>query len=94
MFERNTQKPTAGVLEELIISAIDHYNFGSFDAAQSTTIYPWGRWLVELICLIPLHIAVASGNRFVPLKDGILSPEFEQALLGADVLQIAERSAV
>ena len=29
-------------------------------------------------------------NRFIPLRDGVISQEFEQSLLGADVGRIAE----
>ena len=49
-----------------------------------------GDWLVGLLCLIPINIAVTGQNRFIPLRDGVISPEFEQSLLGADVAHIAE----
>lgn len=91
MFERNTQKPTGGVLGKMNVLTRHHNNFLGTHQAQYVTVYPMGRWLVELICLIPLHIAIAASNRFIPLKDGVVSPDFEHTLLGADVLQIAER---
>jgi len=33
---------------------------------------------------------VTGQNRFIPLRDGVISQEFEQSLLGADVARIAE----
>jgi hypothetical protein len=35
-------------------------------------------------------LAVTGSNRFIPLKDGMISPQFEQSLLGANVAQISE----
>ncbi|KAF8306096.1 hypothetical protein DL93DRAFT_250101 [Clavulina sp. PMI_390] len=88
-FKRSTQKPTGGRLEDLRVEAVsfhDIYNLGlNFEA----TSYPAGKWLVELLCLIPIHIAITSGNRFIPLANGVASAEFEQSLLGLDVMQIA-----
>jgi hypothetical protein len=49
-----------------------------------------GEWLVELLCLIPIHIAVCSENRFVPLADGVLSSDLERSLLGAEVTKIMD----
>lgn len=91
LFERSTQKPTGGVLGKMNVLALHHNDFSGTHQTQHVTVYPVGRWLVELICLIPLHIAIATTNQFVPLKDGVVSPEFEHTLLGADVLRIAER---
>lgn len=50
-----------------------------------------GEWLVDILCLIPIHVAVARDNRFVPLKDGMWSPDFERALLGATVEQVVDK---
>ena len=52
--------------------------------------HPCGQWLVNLLCLIPIHVAVAWENQFVPLKDGVWSREFDQSLLGATVEQIVD----
>ena len=42
-------------------------------------------------CLqIPIRIAVAQDNIFLPLKDGISSAEHEHLLLGAGVSQIVD----
>ncbi|KAI0290685.1 hypothetical protein BC826DRAFT_1176746, partial [Russula brevipes] len=53
--------------------------------------YRVGEWLVDLLCLIPIHIAVCRENRFVPLADGVISAELERSLLGADVNQIVDK---
>lgn len=90
-FEQNTQKPTGDSLKLINVISMLHEDARDYDHFQEATVYPTGRWLVELICLIPLHLAVATGNRFVPLKDGIVSADFERDLLGADIFQIAER---
>jgi hypothetical protein len=53
--------------------------------------YRVGEWLVDLLCLIPIHIAVCSENRFVPLADGVLSSDLERSLLGAEVSKIVDK---
>jgi hypothetical protein len=90
-FEKSTQKPTDGKLEGIKINAISHKSLRDEGHDFKTTIYPSGKWLVELLCLIPIHLAITSGNRFIPLANGVSSAEFERSLLGADVMQIANR---
>ncbi|KAG8952848.1 hypothetical protein FRC03_012004, partial [Tulasnella sp. 419] len=85
-FEETTKKPTEGLLNSIKVSAavteqIDWCNHGARK-------FKSGEWFVELLCLIPIHIAVAQFNGFVPLKDGVLDPIQEQRLLGATVDQI------
>ena len=89
--EKSTQKPTDGRLEEIKIDAISHKSLRSEGHDFEVTTYPSGKWLVELLCLIPIHLAITSGNRFIPLANGVSSAEFERSLLGADVMQIANR---
>lgn len=90
-FERSTQKPTNGLLEEILVTAETYEVFMSAMGFDCCSTYPFGKWLVELLCLIPIHLAITGGNRFIPLKDGVVSSEFERSLLGADVMQIANR---
>jgi hypothetical protein len=90
-FEKSTQKPTNGKLEGIKIDATRHQSLKDGGCNFEVTAYPSGKWLVELLCLIPIHIAVTSGNRFIPLANGVSSAEFERSLLGADVMQIADR---
>ena len=53
--------------------------------------YLVGEWLVELLCLIPIQIAVCRGNMFVPLADGVLSSDLERSLLGAELGKIVDK---
>ncbi|KAG9042497.1 hypothetical protein FS837_010772 [Tulasnella sp. UAMH 9824] len=49
-----------------------------------------GEWFVELISLIPVHIAVARDNCFLPYKDGISGEAIQQELLGTEVADIID----
>jgi len=86
-FKQKTRKP-ARQLADISVAAQR-----SFDPASPNfpiSQFKYGDWLVGLFCLIPIHIAVTGQNRFIPLRDGVISQEFEQSLLGADVARIAE----
>jgi hypothetical protein len=93
-FERTTRKPTGDELSGIKVSAAQ---FGPFwDNVLSASDwqvsrYRAGEWLVDLLCLIPIHIAVCRENRFVPLANGVLSAELERSLLGAEVNQIVDK---
>jgi hypothetical protein len=89
-FEDQTKKPTEGELRSIEISAMRFENFAIQDHAAMISRFRAGEWLIDLLCLIPIHIALAQENRFIPLKDGVLSAEVEQSLLGADVGQIVD----
>lgn len=101
-FERTTKKPTGDILKSIQVSAA---SFAVFSAelcgggersnsmrnrAWNVSSYRAGEWIVEFLCLIPIHLALAKENRFVPLKDGVYSPELERSLLGADVNRIVD----
>lgn len=87
-FEHSSRKPTDNRLENLLVEV------GTLDALDwtSSTVpaFQAGQWIVELICLIPIHIAVARENRFIPLKDGVLDAEFDNQLLGAEISDIID----
>jgi hypothetical protein len=92
-FERASRKPTGDELRSISVSA---RNFTSF-AHQFTSTLDWpisrfraGEWLADLLCLIPIHIAIMHENRFVPLKDGVVSAQLEKSLLGAEVNKIVD----
>ena len=101
-FERSTKKPTGDILKSVQVSAASFTVFaaelcGGGERPKSTRNRAWnisayraGEWLVEFLCLIPIHLAVAKDNRFVPLKDGVYSPDLERSLLGADVNRIVD----
>ncbi|KIK75506.1 hypothetical protein PAXRUDRAFT_172638, partial [Paxillus rubicundulus Ve08.2h10] len=92
-FERATKKPTGDVLKSVRVSAASFAVFSN----ELCGGHPWnvsqyraGEWVVDFLCLIPIHIAITKENRFVPLKDGVYSPDLERSLLGADVNRIVD----
>jgi hypothetical protein len=93
-FERTTRKPTGDELRRIKVSA---EQFGAFsdkvvqDPDWDVSRYRIGEWLVDVFCLIPIHIAVCRENRFVPLANGVLSSDLERALLGAEVSKIVDK---
>ncbi|EKM59289.1 uncharacterized protein PHACADRAFT_87023 [Phanerochaete carnosa HHB-10118-sp] len=89
-FERATHKPVEDELASVTVSGISFPAFMK-QSALSLSQLRAGEWLVDILCLIPIHIAVARDNRFVPLKDGVWSPDFERALLGATVEQVVDK---
>ena len=93
-FERTTKKPTGDKLSSLQVSAMtfDSFiaNFSPDSEWTNTSIFKVGEWVVNILCLIPIHLALARDNRFVPLKDGVYSVEVEKSLLGAEINRIVD----
>ncbi|KAI9429869.1 hypothetical protein H4582DRAFT_2122155 [Lactarius indigo] len=93
-FEKTTRKPTGDELHCIKVSA---EQFGAFrdkvvlDPDLDVSRYRVGEWLVDVFCLIPIHIAVCHENRFVPLVNGDLSSDLERTLLGAEVNKIVDK---
>ena len=88
-----TRKPTGDELCGIKVSATDFESLLDKTAVNlhwDVSQFRVGEWLVDLLCLIPIHIAVCRENRFVPLANGVISAELERTLLGADVNQIVE----
>ncbi|KAH9165762.1 hypothetical protein EDB89DRAFT_2008009, partial [Lactarius sanguifluus] len=93
-FEKTTRKPTGDELSGIKVSAAQYEPFWDNVLSASdwdVSRYRVGEWLVDLLCLIPIHIAVCRENRFVPLANGVLSAELERSLLGAEVNQIVDK---
>lgn len=93
-FETTAKKPTGGELHRIKVSATQFGTFKDNVALHSEwnmSRYRAGEWLVDLLCLIPVHIAVCRENKFVPLGDGVLSSDLERTLLGAEVNQIVDK---
>jgi hypothetical protein len=92
-FERATRKPTGNELRRIEVSAAELLFQSKViqDSNWNVSRYRVGEWLVDLLCLIPIHIAVCRENRFVPLADGVLSAELERSLLGAEVNRIVDK---
>ena len=92
-FERTSRKPTGDELKSIVVSARPFPSF-SKDFLSSpdwpVSRFRAGEWLADLLCLIPIHIAITHENRFVPLKDGVVSPQLEKSLLGAEVNRIVD----
>jgi hypothetical protein len=93
-FHTSTKKPIGNVLTDLSIFS---RNFTSALAGltggmtwNSVSTFKSGEWMVDIFCLIPIHIAIARENRFIPLKDGVWAPEAEKALLGAEIGRIVD----
>ena len=93
-FERTTRKPTGDELRRIKVSAKGFSTFRDeviMNLSWEVSRYLVGEWLVELLCLIPIQIAVCRENRFVPLADGVLSSDLERSLLGAEVSKIVDK---
>jgi hypothetical protein len=92
-FERTSRKPTGDELKSIKVSARPFASFTQeFVSGPDWPVsrFRAGEWLADLLCLIPIHIAVTHENRFVPLKDGVVSPELEKSMLGAEVDRIVD----
>ena len=81
-FERTSKKPTGDKLSSLHISAMtfDGFlaNFSPNAEWNDTSIFKVGEWVIDLLCLVPIHMALAKDNQFVPLRDGVYSVEVER----------------
>ena len=96
-FTKTSRKPTGDVLKGITVSARPFTSFSR--AFLSNPEWPVsrfraGEWLADLLCLIPIHIAITLDNRFVPLKDGVLSAQLEVSLLGAEVNRIVDSLSI
>ncbi|KAL1684093.1 hypothetical protein EV122DRAFT_200466 [Schizophyllum commune] len=94
-FEQRTRKPIGKVLHDVTVDAVsfDDFKGGILPGVEwdsDISRFHLGEWLVDVFCLIPIHIAITRDNRFVPLKDGVYSADMEKSLLGADVGQIVD----
>ncbi|KAJ6609456.1 hypothetical protein B0H10DRAFT_2063907 [Mycena sp. CBHHK59/15] len=96
-FEQRTRKPTRNELKNIGISALDNDKLTTSFAPGlkwDVSEFRAGEWLVDLLCLIPIQIAVTRENRFLPLKDGVISATLERQLLGAEVCQIVDAISI
>jgi hypothetical protein len=96
-FTKTSRKPTGDVLKSITVSARTFTSFSrTFFASSEWPVsrFRAGEWLADLLCLIPIHIAVTHENRFVPLKDGVMSAQLEISLLGAEVNRIVDSLSI
>lgn len=89
-FVRVTRKLVDNELSNIVLGEMTYSAFMKQGTREISRLRA-GEWLVDILCLIPIHVAVARDNRFVPLKDGMWSPDFERALLGATVEQVVDK---
>lgn len=89
-FEHMTRKPTNGILDQILIKS--RHKWDTVEPKDTTSERHAGDWFVGLFCLIPLLLAGIESDRLIPLKNGVISPQFEQSLLGANVSEIFEWS--
>lgn len=93
-FERTSKKPTGDKLSTLQVSATTFDDFATEFSPhaewEKASLFQVGEWVVDMLCLIPIHLALARDNRFVPLKNGVISVEVEKSLLGAEINRIVD----
>ena len=92
-FERTSRKPAGDELKSIQVSAQPFSSFAQKFLSNSdwpVSCFRAGEWLANLLCLIPIHIAITHENRFFPLKDGVFSPQLEKSLLGAEVNRVVD----
>ncbi|KAG9013246.1 hypothetical protein FRB93_000769 [Tulasnella sp. JGI-2019a] len=85
-FEKLSRKPTDQQLDSIQLQSVSFPEISWYNSAGS--VFRAGEWLVELLCLIPIHIAIARENRFMPLKDGVFDSRLEHQLLGAEEVKV------
>ena len=96
-FEQTSHKPTDDELASIKVSTRPFPSFAQEYLSSSdwpVSRFRAGEWLADLLCLIPIHIAITQENRFVPLKDGVLSPQMEKSLLGAELNRIVDSLSI
>jgi hypothetical protein len=89
-FIKKTRKPTDGKLDDIEIQTSDLGSILRRPISQWISAFRAGAFFLEILCLLPIHIALTRDNRFVPLKDGVLRADFERQLLGASVGRIVD----
>ena len=92
-FEKTSCKPTGSELKSIVVSTRSLSSF----TQEFTTSPAWpvsrfrtGEWLADLLCLIPINIAITRKSIFVPLKDGIVSPQLEKSIVESEVNRIVD----
>lgn len=88
-FKETTKKPSKHILDRIQPLVVSHW--APAEDKTDTSRYQIGDWLVSLFCLIPIHIAYTDASRFIPVKDGVASAQFERTLLGCSQVEITHR---
>ncbi|CUA71759.1 Cadherin-23 [Rhizoctonia solani] len=85
--KKTTHKPIDRELTSTLVSTTKATNA---EFLESLSEFKLGSFIVELICLIPIQIAVMRDNKFMPLKDGVWDPEYESGLVGLTIDEASE----
>ncbi|CAE6383409.1 unnamed protein product [Rhizoctonia solani] len=85
---RNTTNKPVG--EDLVETIVTSTNSAKFESFEDISEFKLGSYFVELICLIPLHLAITLDNKFMPLKDGVWDPDYESSLVGATIAEVKD----
>ncbi|CAE6489587.1 unnamed protein product [Rhizoctonia solani] len=85
---RNTTNKPVG--EDLVETIVSSTNITKFETFGDISEFKLGSYFVELICLIPLHLAITLDNKFLPLKDGVWDPDYESNLVGATIAEVKD----
>ncbi|KAF8607199.1 hypothetical protein BDV93DRAFT_591195 [Ceratobasidium sp. AG-I] len=91
-FEVTTRKPMDEALSRICTLATS--SLSEFSIERVCSKYALGSFVVELLCLIPIHLAITRDNRFLPLKDGVWDLKHERSLLGADLPAIVDALSI
>ncbi|KAH7337761.1 hypothetical protein B0J17DRAFT_664159 [Rhizoctonia solani] len=78
-----TQKPISEALTAINVNSISLKGIDEYMSSQ-ISVFKMGSFITELFCLIPMHLAVAKNNGFIPLKDGVWDLDYQRSLLGTD----------
>lgn len=89
-FENSERKPVGSELADIQVSGTMFEGMIHGETADRVTVVRGGEWLVEILCLIPIQIAITRKNGFYPVQDGIWSQDFEHSILGATVEQVID----
>ncbi|RHZ89868.1 hypothetical protein Glove_9g264 [Diversispora epigaea] len=68
-FKKETKKPL-GHIKNFKSFVIPYQVLDNIDDLLSE--YLLGEWLIDFFCLIPIQIAIAQDNKFIPLQDGLV----------------------
>ena len=93
LFEQKTRKPGGSKLRSIEVETLPFRLLKSDFCEMADELvsrFYLGEWIVEILCLIPIQLAITRENRFIPLKDGVISADYERSLLGADVSTVAD----
>ncbi|KAK9764513.1 hypothetical protein K7432_007905 [Basidiobolus ranarum] len=88
--DNDTRKPISKLKNDFKVDVVDANSIDFTNLPESWfNQYYCGRWLIKLGCLLPIQIAVARENQFVPLKDGISCHDLDNQLAGGDIPTLA-----